>query len=90
MGTHLREGEECECEWERLDEGMSWQDNQMFITVHPITSWEQCELVCCYRQLGCAAYTHTKPDLCKIWVNLQGAFRPPAMLVLHATTMPRS
>ena len=49
------------------------------------TTRESCETACFTRQ-GCAAYTYTKPDLCKIWVNLQGAFRPSAMSVLHSST----
>jgi hypothetical protein len=66
-------GEECECEWERLEKDDTWKDNGRFITVHPLESADQCELACCYRQLGCAAYTYT-PDhhTCKLWVELDG------------------
>lgn len=74
MGSRLGEGEECECEWERLEEDATWKDNAMYLTVNPISSWEQCELVCCYRHLGCAGYTYTAHDVtCKVWVSLEGA-----------------
>lgn len=33
MGSQVGvgEGDECECEWERLDEGASWQNNNMCV-----------------------------------------------------------
>ena len=64
MGSLFGESEECECEWERLAEDAAWTNNNMYLTIHPISSWEQCELVCCYRQLGCAAYTWAPPAVC--------------------------
>eukprot|EP01044_Picomonas_judraskeda_P016283 COSAG03_NODE_2869_length_2390_cov_7.112615_2_plen_78_part_00 len=72
MGSLFGESEECECEWERLAEDAAWTNNNMYLTIHPISSWEQCELVCCYRQLGCAAYTWAPPAVCKVWVSLEG------------------
>ena len=53
-----------------------------YLTIKPITSWEQCELVCCYRQLGCDAYTYTSADeVCKVWVSLEGTHTTQARVL---------
>ena len=55
----LRSGEDCECKWSRLEPDSAWSATQpRFVTVKPLSSVDQCELACCYRQLGCAAYTY--------------------------------
>ena len=66
-------GEDCECEWERLEDGKAWAGSQMFVTLHPIESADQCELACCYRKLGCQGYTYTAPDqICKLFAGMDG------------------
>lgn len=70
----LGSGEECECEWERLPDGATWSSNDRFVTVTPIKSADQCELTCCYRELGCAAYTFDPvgAGVCKLWIDIEG------------------
>ena len=67
-------GADCECTWERLGKDEGWTAAQpRYVSVQPLDSADQCELACCYRELGCAAYTYTAQDrVCKLWVDLDG------------------
>ena len=72
---------ECECEFDATDG--SWTNNMRFITVHNDNA-AQCQLACCYRSLGCVAFTYLESgfgppnnDPCKLWIDLDGTSPAP-------------